>query len=83
MPGRMTRNGKSILGTAAMSGVRRAADHRVGGHRPLHDQEVGAPVAERQHEAEAHHHPEPLDAHGVRGRAAPMWRQDSVQAPAA
>jgi len=25
MPGRITRNGKNILGTAAMSGVRRAA----------------------------------------------------------
>ena len=27
--------------------------HRVGRHRPLHDQEVGAPVAEREHEARA------------------------------
>ncbi len=26
MPGTMTRNGNSIFGTAAMSGVRRAAD---------------------------------------------------------
>ena len=44
--------------------------HRVGRHRALHDEEVGAPVAERQHEAEAHHQPEPLDAHRVGAGAA-------------
>ena len=65
MPGRITRKGKSIFGTAATSGVRRAAFIDFGGHRALDDEEVRAPVAERQHEAQAHHHPEPLDAHGV------------------
>ena len=39
--------------------------HRMRGHGALHDQEIGAPVAEGQHEAESHHDPEPLDAHGI------------------
>ena len=69
IPGRITRNGKSIFGTAATSGVRRAAFIDLGRHRALDDQEVGAPVAERQDEAEAHRHAEPLDAHRV-GRGA-------------
>ena len=39
------------------------------GQGPLDDQEVGRPVAEGQHEAEAHDHAEPVDAEGVVARA--------------
>ena len=39
--------------------------HRVGRHRALDDEEVGAPVPEREHETEAHQRAEPLDAHRV------------------
>ncbi len=65
MPGRMTSAGKSIFGTAAMSGVRRAADMRIGRHGALDDEEVRAPVAEREHETQADDHAEPADAHRV------------------
>ena len=41
--------------------------HRIRRHGALHDQEIGAPVAEREHEAESHHQPEPLDAYRVVG----------------
>ena len=44
--------------------------HRVGRHRPLYDEEVGAPVAERQHEAQAHRQTEPFDADGIPRRIA-------------
>jgi hypothetical protein len=49
---------------------RRAARgaHALRRHRALDDEEVGAPVAERQHEAEPHHQAEPLDPHRVRVR---------------
>src|SRR5205807_9641190 len=42
--------------------------HRVRGHGALYHQEIGAPIPERQHEAQSHHQAEPLDAHGVGGR---------------
>ena len=44
--------------------------HRSRRHGSLDDQEIGAPVAERHHEPEAHHHAEPLDAHRVGRRRA-------------
>ena len=65
IPGRMTRKGKNIFGTAATSGVRRAADHRFRRHGTLHDQKIGAPIAERKHEAETHDHGEPLHTHWI------------------
>ena len=74
MPGTITMNGMIILGSAAISGVRRAADIEFGRHGALHHQEVRAPVAERQHEAEPHHQPEDLDAHGVLA-VCPMYFQ--------
>ena len=39
----------------------------VGGHGALDDEEVGAPVAEAEDEAEAHGEADPLDAEGVGG----------------
>ena len=39
--------------------------HRAGRHRALHDQEVRAPVAERQREPQAHHQAKPLDPHRI------------------
>ena len=70
MPGRITRNGKQHL--RHRGDERRAPRrvHRVGGHGALHDEEVRAPVAERQHEAQPHDQAEPLDAHRIAGRAA-------------
>ena len=44
--------------------------HGVRRHGALHDQEIRAPVPEREHEAEAHHQAEPLDADGIVGRGA-------------
>ena len=38
--------------------------HGVGGHGALDHEEVRAPVAERQYEAEAGHQTEGFDAHG-------------------
>ena len=42
-------------------------DFRVGGHGSLDDEEVGAPVAEGEDEAEAHGEADPLYAEGVGG----------------
>ena len=36
--------------------------HVFRSHRALDDEEVGAPIAERQHEAESHRQPEPFHA---------------------
>ena len=44
--------------------------HRVGRHRALDDEEVGAPVAEREHEPQPHRDAEPVDAHRIGRRAA-------------
>ncbi|MNX86090.1 hypothetical protein D3C86_1179540 [compost metagenome] len=44
--------------------------HVLSGHGALDHQEVRAPVAEREHEAQAHRHPQPLDAHGIAARGA-------------
>ena len=83
MPGRMTRNGNSIFGNAAMSGVRRAADIEFGRHRALHDQEVGAPVAERQHEARGPSPCRTTRRPSGSSAALPMCAQECVQAPGA
>src|SRR5262249_1188431 len=39
--------------------------HRVGGHRSLHYQKVGAPVTKRQHESESHRQTEPFNPHRI------------------
>ena len=57
--------GKEHLGEGGDEGCASRGGHRLGRHRPLHDEKVRAPVAKRQHEAESHHEPEPLDANGI------------------
>ena len=57
--------GKEHLGEGGDEGRASRGGHRLGRHRPLHDEKVRAPVAKRQHEAESHHEPEPLDANGI------------------
>ncbi len=49
---------------------RRAArgGHGLRRHGPLDDEKIGAPVPERQHEAQPHRHAEPLDAHRIGAR---------------
>ena len=51
--------------------MRRAADMRFGRHGALHHQEVRAPVAEREHEAEARDQAEDLHAHRILRRRCP------------
>src|SRR3954467_6572657 len=65
MPGRMTMNGNSIFGTAAMSGVRRAAVIESAAIARCTTRKSVHQYAEREHEPEPHHHPEPFDAHRV------------------
>ena len=81
MPGRMTRAGKSILGMAAISGRAAGGGHGVGRHGALHHEKVGAPVAEGEHETQAHHHPEPADAHRDYPARCPCVSTNSVQVP--
>ena len=57
--------GKEHLGDGGNQRRPPGRRHRIRRHRPLDHQEVGAPVAEREHESQAHHHSEPLDAHRV------------------
>jgi hypothetical protein len=44
--------------------------HGLGGHGPLDDEKIGAPVTERKHEPESHDKTEPLDAHRIVRRRA-------------
>jgi len=69
-PGRMTRKGNSILGNAPMSGVRLAALMDFCSHGALHDEKIRTPVAEGEHEAQAHHQAEPFDPEAVGVRVA-------------
>ncbi len=65
------------LGDGGDEGDAAGGDLGVGGHGALDDEEVRAPVAEGEHEAEAHGETDPLDAEGVGvgvGHAAPGVR---------
>ena len=53
-PGTITSSGKQHLGNRGDQGSPAGRGHGVGRHRPLHHQEVGTPVAEGQHETQAH-----------------------------
>ena len=64
-PGQDDEEREEHLGHAPRSAAcaaRRTSSRR---HRALDDQEVGAPVAEGEHEAQPHRQPEPLDPHRV------------------
>ena len=59
MPGRIITNGRKSFGIAPISGVRSAAREVLRRQRALDLGEVRRPVAEREHEAEAEHDPDP------------------------
>ena len=65
MPGTIVMNGTNILGNAADDGRTPGRADRVGGHRALHLDEVGRPVAEGQHEAEPEHDADDRQDRGV------------------
>ena len=46
--------------------------HRVRRHGALHDQEIRAPVSERQHESQSRHHPKHFHAHRILGSVPEM-----------
>ena len=65
IPGRITSAGKSILGIAAMSGVRRAAVIDSADMARCTIEKIGAPVAEGEYEPESHEQTEPLHTNRV------------------
>ena len=69
------------LGDGADEGGPPGGRHRVGRHRPLHDEEVGTPIAEREHEAQPHDHAEQVDPHGILVDAPSMGVQALVHVP--
>ena len=72
--GQNDQEGEEHLGDGSDEGDAAGGDLRVRGHGTLDDEEVGAPVAEGEDEAESHGETDPFDAEGVGrgvGHAAP------------
>ena len=65
IPGQDHQYREEHLGDGADQGRPPGGRHRVGGHRPLHHEEVGTPIAEREHEPQPHDHAHEVDPHGV------------------
>ena len=63
--GEDNQGGEEHFGNGGDEGGATGGGHGVGSHGTLHHQKIGAPVTERENEAESHDHAEPADSHGI------------------